>query len=114
MSEVQDKCDLVINIRLHVSFEDALEMLRKVKHPKFESSLEAAWRQGEDGNVIPQGKCWFFCWGWSGNTSDTTAEVCKDLWNKIFEKDYNYNWFDRNIGIAFAREYRARKWPNRL
>jgi hypothetical protein len=109
MREESDKWDLIKRVQLRVSFEDALSKLQKVKHQKFESALEASWKQGEDGNVTPQGKCWFFCWGWSGNTSDTTAELCKDLWNKIFQEDYN--WFDLNVGIDFAREHRTGRGP---
>jgi len=111
IEEEQEKWELVKSIPLRVLFEDTLGKLQEVKHQKFENSLKASWKQGEDGNVTPQGKCWFFCWGWSGNTSDLTAELCKHLWNEIFHKDYDYRWFDLNIGIEFARKHRSGRGP---
>ncbi len=100
----QEKCDLVKSVRLHpgVTFEAALSTLGKIPHQKFAKALKKHWTWDADGDVTVASKCWFFCWGWSA--SDPTAEYCRFLWNKVFDKEYR--WFEANVGHEFAQTHR--------
>jgi len=104
--EEQKKRDLIDNVKLRpgVTFETARSKLEKIKLPKFAKALKKCWVQDPDGDVALASKCWLFCWGWSGHSSDPTAEYCSFLWNEVFDKEYR--WFDANIGYEFAQMHR--------
>lgn len=110
MSE-HEQCELVRSIRLRVPYEQAKSELLTVEHEAFVNAVEEHWvRQGD--NVTPESKCWLFCWAATGTSSDDTAYACQAIWNRIFDR--TYEWFDANIGHDFARKCRYRTPPRTL
>jgi len=94
-------------MRLSVSPEEAMSLLKQVPHENFQNTLESAWQVDQDGNVKAQSICWFFCWAKTGNNSLDTAYACRSIFDKIFNK--TYNWFDCRIDHEWARKARYKK-----
>jgi len=94
-------------IRLSVSPEEALTLLKGVPHDNFLNTLASAWQVDKAGNVKGQSICWFFCWAKTGNNSVDAKEACRSIFNRIFDKPYN--WFDSKVDHEWARKARYKK-----
>jgi len=96
-------------IRLSVPPEEAWRLLKQVSHEKFLDTLKTAWQVDKDGNVKAQSICWLFCWAKTGNNSLDAAEVCRSIFDRIFDKTKAYNWFDSKVDHEWARKARYKK-----
>jgi len=94
------------SLRLTVSPQHTLRLLRQVEHKMFSDALEANWEL-EHRTVTPQSVCWLFCWAKTGINSRRTAEHCRRLFNKIF--DGAYSDLDCASFHKFARKFRYQR-----
>jgi len=68
-------------------------------------AIDTNWLREGDA-VAARSKCWFFCWATTAINSQEVADDCKFVWNQIFPPEYDYRWFEANIGYKFAQKYR--------
>jgi hypothetical protein len=109
--EERRRYSLVQSMKLRFSPEEALHTLQEVGHEGYQKAMKKHWQTDALGNVTPESICWLFPWATTGNSSANTAKACKTRFNQILDK--SYGWFDRNIGLDFAREFRYHK-PRRI
>lgn len=94
-------------IRLAVRPDEAWRLLEQVPHEKYLDTLKSAWQVDKDGNVKAQSICWFFCWAKTGNSSPDARDTCRSIFNRIFDK--TYEWFDSKVDHEWARKARYKK-----
>jgi len=95
----------VINIR--VAPDNIQKILRRVEHEKYLDALESHWQVFEDGHPRAQSICWLFCWAKTGNNSKRAAEEATDVFNRLFDK--SFEWFDRRVPHTWARHARYKQ-----
>jgi hypothetical protein len=94
-------------IKSRVALDDTQKILRTVDHGKYLDALENHWKVFEDGHPRAQSICWLFCWAKTGNNSKRTAQEATDVFNRLFDKPFE--WFDRRVPHKWARVARYKQ-----
>jgi hypothetical protein len=91
-------------IRMQVTPDEALTLIRTIPHKSCQSGLQKNWIEGGKAGVTAQSICWLYCWAKTGMNSSDAAIRARRAFNQIFDK--SYEWFDARVDHDWARKAR--------
>jgi len=96
-------------VRLRVSKEDAIRLIRSIPHSKCTNAINNQWVVKNE-TVQAQSVCWLFCWGKTGLNSPLASDRAMDVLNEIM--DISFDDFDSMVDHEWARDKRYKKYQD--